>query len=89
MKCPMCWAEKAYLNQAKGWRKKVLPLLLLRPMKCNHCFHKFLVFWPLTIGKQVHPPPLRIAPGSHSAGPSQIRRSTRSTRTQSRRADAA
>ncbi len=89
MKCPMCWAEKAYLYQPKGWRKRALALLLMRPMKCNHCFHKFFVFWPLTIGKQIHPPPLRIAPGSHSAQQRPARRSTSPKRTPSRRADAA
>jgi hypothetical protein len=39
-------------------------------MKCHHCYHKFVVPWLLTLGKQVTPPRLRIAPISREAGPS-------------------
>ncbi len=60
MKCPLCWAEKAYLRPVRGWTKWFLRCLALRPMKCQHCYHKFVVFWPLTIGKRVVPPALKI-----------------------------
>ena len=67
MKCPQCWAEKAYVRQVKGWKGTLLTCLLLRPMKCNHCYHKFVVSWFSTIGKQIHPLPLRIAPETRSS----------------------
>lgn len=70
MKCPRCWAEKAYLQPAKGWRGILRACLLLRPMKCHHCYHKFVVSWFSTIGKQVKPPFLRISPVSRSRRPS-------------------
>jgi hypothetical protein len=36
-------------------------------MRCHHCYHKFLAPWILTLGKQVQPPELRIAPISRGA----------------------
>ena len=40
--------------------------LLLRPMKCHHCYHRFTVSWFLTIGKRVRAPTLRIAATNRS-----------------------
>ena len=63
MKCPRCWAEKAYIRQAKGWREAALGWLALIPMRCHHCYHEFVVSWFVTIGKQVnapHPPSKQI-----------------------------
>jgi hypothetical protein len=75
MKCPRCWAHKAYVRRAPGWKGLLWACLLLRPMRCHHCYHKFLIPWPLTIGQQLEPPPVRIAdvdrPGS--ARPSESR----------------
>ncbi|NQU24615.1 MAG: hypothetical protein HQ567_25310 [Candidatus Nealsonbacteria bacterium] len=56
MKCPKCWAEKAYIRQVTGWRGTVLQCLLLTPLRCRHCYHEFTVSWFLTIGKQIHAP---------------------------------
>jgi len=56
IKCPQCWAEKAYVRRVEGWRGWMLTLLLLRPLKCHHCYFKFVVPWLSTIGKQIHPP---------------------------------
>lgn len=56
MKCPVCWAEKAYVRDVRGWRRILLACLLTVPMKCHHCFHKFHVPWFLTIGKTLVPP---------------------------------
>jgi hypothetical protein len=56
MKCPRCWAEKAYAYPVEGWKGILLDCLLLTRMKCRHCFHKFTVSWLFTIGKQVTPP---------------------------------
>jgi hypothetical protein len=62
MKCPVCWAEKAYRNKVKGTKASLLACLGLVPMKCHHCYHKFVVFWLVTLGKKIEPPMLRIAP---------------------------
>lgn len=59
MKCPRCWSEKAYTHRATGWRRLVLPCLLLVPMKCHHCYEEFTVPWFSTFGKRVTPPTLR------------------------------
>ena len=56
MKCPACWAEKAYRRQTKSLIGTLLSCLMV-PMKCHHCHHKFHVPVVLTIGKQITPPP--------------------------------
>ncbi len=88
MKCPRCWTDKAYLRPVAGWQGVLFHLALLRPMMCQHCWHKFLAFWPLTWGKQVRPPKLRIAPVSRSARTSLAAQQT-ATRTQPPREDRA
>ncbi len=60
MKCPRCWADKAYLHVFHGWHEWALGCLAFRPMKCTHCYHRFMVHWVFTIGKQVVPPVLRV-----------------------------
>jgi hypothetical protein len=67
MKCPRCWADKAYLRRVEGWRGLLVRLLLVRPMRCHHCYHKFCVPWPLTLGQRVDPPEMRIVPFPRSA----------------------
>lgn len=59
MKCPACWAERAYRRDVRGWRRILLACLLIVPMKCHHCFHRFHVSWFLTIGAKMTPPPRR------------------------------
>ena len=70
MKCPRCWAEKAYLHRYRNWREALLACLAFRPMKCHHCYHRFTVHWLLTLGKQVHPPVIRVTshlrPSTHA-----------------------
>jgi hypothetical protein len=85
MKCPACWAEKAYVHHAKGWKRVLLACLLLVPMKCHHCYHKFHVFWWATIGEQTAPPALRIAPISRTSRPSYAARHMAAVRTQALR----
>jgi hypothetical protein len=70
MKCPRCWSDKAYVRSTSAWQQVLMSCLLLVPMKCRHCYHKFTVFWLFTLGKQVRAPTLRIAPASREAGPS-------------------
>ena len=65
MKCPACWAEKAFVRQVDGWKGAVLRCLLVVPMKCHHCYHDFYIPWIMTIGKQITPPDR----GSHSRRP--------------------
>jgi len=60
MKCPRCWAEKAYLREVKGWKGILMRCLALRPMRCRHCYHRFTVTWFRTLGKQVLPPAPRL-----------------------------
>ncbi len=63
MKCPRCWTDRAYVRPERGWRRLVTTLLLVRPMRCHHCFHTFYRLWLQTIGQRVLPP-LRIAPAT-------------------------
>ncbi len=60
MKCPHCWTDKAYLRTYHGWLEVALGCLAFRPMKCNHCYQRFMVHWVLTIGRRVVPPVLRV-----------------------------
>ncbi len=55
MKCPACWAEKAFVRQAKKRRDVLLRYLSFVPMRCHHCYHEFYVPWILTLGKQTAP----------------------------------
>jgi hypothetical protein len=100
MKCPRCWTEKAYVRPVGTMKSALLTCLLLVPMKCRHCYHKFTISWLFTIGKQIHAPVLRIAPISRDAGPTVAARHYAATRQrgaghllaekeQRRRADAA
>lgn len=66
MKCPRCWAEKAYAHPMGGWKGVLLDCLLLTRMKCHHCYHKFVIPWFFTLGKQVTPP--ARSPSSRSGG---------------------
>lgn len=68
MKCPRCWADKAYLHVSRGWWETVLGWLAFRPMKCTHCYHRFMVHWIFTIGKRVVPPVLRVTPRESREG---------------------
>jgi hypothetical protein len=52
MKCPVCWAEKAYVRHPKSWKDVLLSYLLVVPLRCHHCYHEFYVPWFLTIGKK-------------------------------------
>jgi hypothetical protein len=61
MKCRACWTDKAYSHKAKGFGDTILSWLGFVPLRCHHCYHKFAVFWPLTIGKQLEPPPRKPA----------------------------
>lgn len=70
MKCPRCWTDKAYLRRIAPWKRLLFGLLLLVPMKCQHCYHKFTVSWFVTIGKPLRPPILRIAPITRGSRPS-------------------
>jgi hypothetical protein len=70
MKCPRCWAEKAYLRPVSAWKTALFSCLLLVPLRCQHCYHKFNVLWFFTVRKQVVPPRQRIITFDQQAGPS-------------------
>ena len=79
MKCPRCWAPKAYVRQVTPGKRLLLSCLLLVPLKCRHCYHKFVVLWFSTIGHDTrHPTRWRLDP-SH--------RAVRPTRAEPRHAD--
>ena len=59
MKCPACWADKAYVRQVTPVRHAILSCLFLVPLRCHHCYHKFTVPRLLTIGKRLIPPVLK------------------------------
>ncbi len=81
MKCPACWAEKAYIRGASSWRDTLLSILLIVPMRCHHCYHSFHVSWFLTIGKRITPPQLRIAPANRVSGPTRTKKPDSTTQT--------
>ncbi len=56
------------MRPVSGWKGTLLACLLLRPMKCQHCCHQFLVPWVFTLGKEVTAPTPRIAPSKRAAG---------------------
>ncbi len=56
MKCPACWAEKAYRRTEEGTWAWVLRCLLFVPMRCRHCYHKFYIHRLFAFGKVIEPP---------------------------------
>jgi hypothetical protein len=56
MKCPECWAEKAYRRNEKGPWAGVLRCLLFIPMRCRHCYHKFWVHRLFAFGQVIEAP---------------------------------
>ena len=68
MKCPCCWAEKAYVRKANGWKDALLYCLLLRSMRCHHCYHKFVVSWFAMLGKQTKMRPIRADASERPVG---------------------
>jgi hypothetical protein len=68
MKCPRCWSETAFLHPPGPGKDWLLRLLLIRRMKCRHCYHKFHVFWPFTWGKAVTPPVKKSSRSSVGGG---------------------
>jgi hypothetical protein len=56
MKCPECWAEKAYRRNENGPWAGLLRCLLFIPMRCRHCYYKFWVHRLLTLGQVIEAP---------------------------------
>jgi len=43
--CKHCGAHQAYRSRPRGlFEKRVLPLFLLKPVRCENCFHRVYVF---------------------------------------------
>ena len=70
MKCPRCWANKVQIRRDSTWKRLILACLLLRPMKCRHCYHRFCAVIFLAPGKQFNGPSSRIVPLRRPPGPS-------------------
>ncbi|REJ64487.1 MAG: hypothetical protein DWQ31_21395 [Planctomycetota bacterium] len=58
MKCPKCWAEKAWKREVHGVKRVLLATLCVVPMRCHHCYHSFHIPWFYTIGRSIEPPQL-------------------------------
>ena len=56
MKCPKCWAEKAWLREVQGLKRLALKTLGVVPLRCHHCYHRFHVSWFRTIGHSLDLP---------------------------------
>lgn len=73
MKCPKCWAEKAWIREVHGFKRVLLKSFCAVPLRCHHCYHKFHVSWFNTIGQQLDPPmpaaDLRVYPPSADFSP--------------------
>ncbi len=43
--CENCNSNEAYRSRPRGFfEKRLLPLLLLKPVRCEHCYHRVYVF---------------------------------------------
>lgn len=52
--CPGCAGEEAYESRPRGFLERyVLPLLFLRPVRCDHCYLRSYV--PRTVAARVRP----------------------------------
>jgi hypothetical protein len=56
MRCPCCWSNKAYVRQVTPGKRLLLSCLLLVPLRCQDCYHKFVVLWFSTIGQHTRQP---------------------------------
>jgi len=67
--CRGCGAHEAYQSRPRGFFERyVLPVLLLQPVRCDHCYLRSYV--PRTVAARERPP--RKQPGSQpSPGPNQ------------------
>jgi hypothetical protein len=45
MRCRYCLSYEAYLRSTPRWKRGLLALLLLAPVKCERCLHAYLVPW--------------------------------------------
>lgn len=48
--CPDCGSPDAYRSRPRNWiEKALLPLLLLRPVRCSDCFRRSYVFLSIPV----------------------------------------
>jgi hypothetical protein len=65
MRCPHCWSERTHVRHVGMGKRILLGLCLLTPVRCEHCYHKFVVPWFSTIGRHVERPAQRQATHVH------------------------
>ena len=53
MKCSNCWSRRIAPAETNLLHKMLAALLMLRPVKCRHCFHSFHV--PLWVSRTAEP----------------------------------
>jgi len=71
MRCPQCWSERMHVRRVGMAKRILLGLCLLTPVRCEHCYHKFVVLWFSTTGRRIDPPAQRQATHTHRPiGPS-------------------
>lgn len=56
MRCPRCQTEKAYLRDLPTWAVFLSAMCFVLPMRCHHCFHRFLTPLFRAIGNEIAAP---------------------------------
>ena len=48
--CQECGGEEAYRSRARGFAERyLLPLLLMRPVRCERCYHRAYVMRTISV----------------------------------------
>ena len=54
--CPSCGGQEAYRSRTRGFFEKgFLPLLMLRPVRCERCYHRRYIFRTVPVLERVAP----------------------------------
>ncbi len=54
--CPSCGGQEAYRSRPRGFFEKgFLPLLMLRPVRCERCYHRRYIFRTVPVLERVAP----------------------------------
>jgi len=54
--CRGCGGDEAYRSRPRGfWEKYVLPLLLLRPIRCERCYHRYYILRTIPVLERGQP----------------------------------
>jgi hypothetical protein len=54
--CTSCGGQEAYRSRPRGFFEKgFLPLLMLRPVRCDRCYHRSYIFRTVPVLERVAP----------------------------------